>query len=124
MSSPSLPRFADEALDLKAFFAPADLSDWEQAASEALRGAPLEQLSSRSLDGLHYQPIYSAADLPAGLSQHPAGGDLRRGHGQSGWRLSLAYCTADSLLQDAADGLLEGVDGLQFEGPPDRKSVV
>lgn len=122
MSSPSLPRFADEALDLKAFFAPADLSDWEQAASEALRGAPLEQLSSRSLDGLHYQPIYSAADLPAGLSQHPAGGDLRRGHGQSGWRLSLAYCTADSLLQDAADGLLEGVDGLQFEGPPSQLS--
>ncbi|MBF2052878.1 MAG: hypothetical protein IGS03_05350 [Candidatus Sericytochromatia bacterium] len=116
MSSPSLPRFADEALDLSAFFDSPDLSNWEQAARDALRGDALEQLSTQSLDEVCYQPLYSAADLPAQLTQIPENADFRRGLAQPGWRIVQAYSKTDTMLQDAEEGLLEGVDGLQYEG--------
>src|SRR6266853_1860473 len=44
----------------------ADLGDWEAAARESLRGAPLESLNWHTPDGLVVKPLYTAADL-AGL---------------------------------------------------------
>lgn len=116
MSSPSLPSFADEALNLSAFFDRAALNDWEQTARAALRGASLEQLKTHSLDGICYQPLYSALDLPEALTQSPASQDLRRGLARPGWRIGQAYSEAATLLKDAEEGLLEGVDCLQYEG--------
>jgi len=43
-----------------------DLGDWEAAARESLRGAPLESLNWHTPDGLVVKPLYTAADL-AGL---------------------------------------------------------
>jgi methylmalonyl-CoA mutase len=40
----------------------ADLADWEQAAAQSLRGAPVESLTWRTPEGIAVKPLYTAAD--------------------------------------------------------------
>ena len=42
-------------------FPPAALSDWEKAASHALKGAPLDRLTSATLAGIDIAPLYTRA---------------------------------------------------------------
>jgi methylmalonyl-CoA mutase len=40
----------------------ADLADWEKAAAQSLRGAPVESLTWRTPEGIAVKPLYTAAD--------------------------------------------------------------
>jgi methylmalonyl-CoA mutase len=40
----------------------ADLADWEKAAAQSLRGAPIESLTWRTPEGIAVKPLYTAAD--------------------------------------------------------------
>jgi methylmalonyl-CoA mutase len=44
-----------------------DFSAWQDLALRALKGAPLERLTSQTHDGVAVKPLYTAADMPAGL---------------------------------------------------------
>ncbi|MDA0791020.1 MAG: methylmalonyl-CoA mutase [Proteobacteria bacterium] len=50
--------------DKKTYKAPtAGISDWQAAASEQLRGKPLDSLSRATPEGIEQKPLYTAADL-------------------------------------------------------------
>ena len=63
-----------ERLDLASEFPEPSRADWMAAVEKVLRGRPFESvLVSTTRDGLDVQPLYTAADAPAGTAAVPAG---------------------------------------------------
>jgi methylmalonyl-CoA mutase len=49
-----------------------DLSAWQDLALKALKGAPLERLTSKTHDGVAIKPLYTAADVSSERPAQPA----------------------------------------------------
>lgn len=89
-----------EKLDLSEFPA-ASLEEWQAAAEAALKGKPLEKLTTRTPDGLVVEPLYqrgNASFLP-GAANDPGVFPYVRG----------ARASADWETVEAASAVLEGV---------------
>lgn len=61
-----------DAFKLSPSFETPDFSAWQDLALRALKGASLERLNSATYDNIAIKPLYTAADLPAGLTGEAA----------------------------------------------------
>ena len=78
-------------------------ADWRKAAENALKGASLDKLVTRTADGLRVEPVYQPGDGPRALR---AGGP---------WRViaRLDHPDAREANAQALEDLAGGADGLQ-----------
>ena len=101
-------------------FPPSTEEQWRELALKALRDKPLDELTSRTLEGLDLQPLYgpaqSGVDHLGGLpGQVPfARGADADGHSRVCWeiRADLAMPKSSRLREAAADELGAGATGL------------
>jgi methylmalonyl-CoA mutase len=61
-----------EDLRLAADFAPSTFEDWRRLVDAVLKGAPFENLVSKTYDGLNIEPIYPRAKGAAAVAGRPA----------------------------------------------------
>lgn len=102
-------------------FAAQSISDWEQAATKELKGAPLDKLRHRTHDGLEIAPYYTTAERPADVAQYlPAEYPYRRGlrTANNMWTATAHIAFADPKAgnRQALHALNHGADALWFEG--------
>lgn len=82
-------------------FPAADTSDWRKEAEAALKGAPLDRLVRRTLDGIARGPLFTAEDLAeAGDAGPPGGAPFIRGAARERdahlpWAIRQAVADAD-----------------------------
>ena len=79
-------------------------ADWRKAAETALKGANLDKLVTRTVDGLRIEPVYQPTDGPRSLR---AGGP---------WRVMARLDNPDAreANSQALEDLAGGADGLQI----------
>ena len=102
-------------------FAPQSLSDWEQAATKELKGAPLDKLRHRTHDGLEIAPYYTAAERPAETANYlPGEYPYRRGlrTANNAWTATayISFNNAKEGNRKALHALNHGADAVWFEG--------
>lgn len=103
-------------------FEPQSLADWEQVVSKELKGAPLEKLRHRTLDGLAFNPYSTAEALPAATADHlPGEFPYRRGLRtlNNAWSSAalIAFEDVKAGNRQALHALNHGADALIFDGP-------
>lgn len=112
-------------------FPPADHAAWRQVAEQSLKGAPFDQrLLTRTYEGFHLQPIYTATDTTAlphvgslpGLSPYVRGTSAL-GYLIRPWEVAqeLPYPTAAAVNQAAREDLPRGLTALHV--PLDQASL-
>lgn len=102
-------------------FAPQSLSDWEQAATKELKGAPLDKLRHRTHDGLEIAPYYTAAERAAETAHYlPGEYPYRRGlrTANNAWTATayISFKNAKEGNQKALHVLNHGADAIWFDG--------
>lgn len=103
-------------------FEPQSLADWEQVVSKELKGAPLEKLRHRSLDGLELAPFSTAEALQEDLAAYlPGEFPYRRGLRilNNAWSSAalISFSEVKAGNRQALHALNHGADALIFDGP-------
>jgi methylmalonyl-CoA mutase len=112
--TPELPEV--ESLSLAAEFPPASREQWVEAVAGVLRKSgydgddPVEQLVTRTLDGIDVQPLYTRADaVESGVPGVTpfVRGSRAQGSGPAGWdvRAHHTVADADAVLADLENGV-------------------
>ena len=116
------PQLMAAANSNSAAFKRQSLADWQQTATKELKGAPIEKLQHRTLDGLDIAPYHTAAELKVGTDQHlPGDFPYRRGlriqNNQWSMAARIRFSDAKTGNRMALHALNHGADALIFEGP-------
>jgi len=109
---------SDKRLDLSEGFEPAAMDAWRALAEKALKGAPLEKLTSRTLEGLSIQALYAKDDWSGSdnASGFPGAAPYTRGGrplgtSETGWDIRQIFSHPDprqtnrEILQDLERGV-------------------
>lgn len=101
---------------------------WKQKAEEALKGKPLESLSTNTYEQIQLQPLYTADDLKSHVSQFPGQSDFRRGSStlgylDKGWEVAqkLNIKSEEKLKEELIANLEKGQTTLSF--PVDQMNL-
>lgn len=111
-------------------FEPQSLSDWEQVVGKELKGAPLDKLQHRTLDGLEFNPYSTAEALPTNSVDHlPGEFPYRRGLRtvNNAWSSAalISFSEVKAGNRQALHALNHGADALIFDGPvPDEAAFM
>ena len=88
-------RLISEDLNLADTFTIPEFSLWREAAEAALKGGNFEhKLYTQTLEGIAYQPLYTADDLKTLPPESPNSGDGRRSP-QKSWLIAQTYHETD-----------------------------
>ncbi len=98
----------DNRLELASLFPKVSKEDWEEAATKALKGKPLNKLVSKTDDGIELKPLFTSADLPAavaeagvpGAAPFVRGGTVRDPH-DGPWDVRVTLTNADPKAANA-----------------------
>lgn len=111
-----------EDLDLSAHFPLPDLQQWQAQVEKELKGLPLEKLTKKTYEAVPIRPLYTAADLPAGLDVYPGQGLHLRGERAAGylaqpWLVCQEWSSPDAAHwnQAALHDLDKGLDALWLD---------
>jgi methylmalonyl-CoA mutase len=90
-------------------FPAATRADWLALVAKTLKGAGVESLATRTVDGLEIRPLYTADDRAPALAFTPA----RRG-GERGWDVRARVAASDPALanREALDALSGGAGSI------------
>jgi methylmalonyl-CoA mutase len=111
-----------DAFALSHGFDTPNLAAWQDIALRALKGTPLDKLTSHTYDGVAIQPLYTAADMPTGLSGQPSAARDR----YLPWDIRQTVLNADPVEanQVALADLERGVSSIEFViDPTGRRGV-
>ena len=101
------------------------LAAWREQVERDLKGVPFEKrLITRTPEGIALNPLYTRADLPAGLGEdeRPGQGHLRRGARPATTRIpclrlqSIRRADADSFNRALKSALMAGQDAVVVPG--------
>jgi methylmalonyl-CoA mutase len=89
-----------------------DLSAWQDIATRALKGAPLEKLTTKTYDDVPIKPLYTQADMPSGVDGQAANA---RDH-YLPWDIRQTVLNPDPVIanQVALADLERGVSSIEF----------
>jgi methylmalonyl-CoA mutase len=89
-----------------------DLSAWQDIATRALKGAPLEKLTTKTYDNVPIKPLYTQADMPSGVDGQAASA---RDH-YLPWDIRQTVLNPDPVIanQVALADLERGVSSIEF----------
>jgi methylmalonyl-CoA mutase len=103
-----------DILPLASGFAPPDRAAWLALVEKTLKGAPLDGLTRRTLDGLAIEPLYTPAADAAPILRTAAGWDIRTVVGNGDPATANADALAD--LAQGAGSLLLRIDPTGQDG--------
>ena len=105
---------ADDTLALAAGFPAPDRAAWLALVEKTLKGAPLQGLTRRTLDGLPIEPLYDAGAAAAPIVRAAAGWDVRPVVASADPAAANAEALAD--LAQGANSLLLRLDATGADG--------
>lgn len=87
--------------------------EWQEIASESLRGMPFERLMTKTIEGIDLYPLYTK-DSPKLSSLHA----IREAKEQLGWTIAqMQYTTdAETFLQDLEESIQRGNEAVVYDG--------